>query len=671
MPIISRRRMWLLPLITAGLAGVFGAGSWYGSHRVRTMNEWADAQLLSTAIDSVRANALDSLPSDELIKRAVAGMLRELHDPYAALLRPEGFARHRGTMVGEGQGMGVTLRRELDAAGVVRVVTGSPAFSAGIRAGDRILAIDTEPVNTVWNRPLTDRTRLFGDSSVLTVWRPPFGDTLRLLVKRVPWHMPAVTEHGLLSDSVGYVRLASITSKSSEELEKAVAVLLQRGARALVLDMRGNTGGLFEEGVKAAGLFLPRGAVVASLAGRGGASPQPHASRRSRWTTLPLTVLVDGNTASSAEVIAAALRDYDRALLIGSPTYGKGVVQRVVPLSKELSLRLTTARWLTPKGTSLARREGTGASVTGGLHPDVLLEDAAWRDPYAVPREWSTTAAAKAMQVSDSLAMYALREGWSTTPTMVLESRVRTALAPMAPRTLRDPVARAEWVMVATRLAIVRILEVERASEALLRYSAREDAALRAGIELVSPSPGVAHGLPPALPQARMLPQPLSDRALDMWLVTRFRGAQLLVDSMRASGPAAPAAIETVVTDGVLPRVEGTRDGRGADTLFMTHMSATAGAPVLALASVVQLAGPTGATTPLTARVLARRAFRAPHQLGRRPTDATAWRYGWSYALVLPRGERARPAARYRGWLPVTAVDSTGARTPTAKTDRQ
>ncbi len=495
-----RRRYWIPPLIAAGLAGAFGVGMWFGAHRVRTMDEWADAQLLSTAIDSVRANALDSLPSDELIRRAVAGMLRELQDPYAALLRPEGFEKHRGTMVGEGQGMGLTLRREPNAAGVVRVATGSPAFSAGIRPGDRILMVDSVPASTAWGRKPTDSSRTFGDSSVLTIWRAPFGDTLRLTVKRTTWHMPAIAEQGLIADSVGYVRLATITSHSSDELEDAVEALVQRGARSLVLDLRGNTGGLFEEGVKAAGLFLPRGAVVASLAGRGGEAAQPHSSKNSRWPKLPLTVLVDGNTASSAEVIAAALRDYDRALLVGTTTYGKGVVQRVVRLSKELSLRLTTARWLTPKGVSLARREGTGVAVTGGLRPDVMLEDAARRDQFAMPREWSAAVAAQAMSAADSLAMHALREGWSTNPIAVLEARLRATLAQLTPVTARDPVARAEWVTVSTRLALVRVLEVERETEALLRYASREDAALRAGVDVLAPGTEVARVLPSTLP---------------------------------------------------------------------------------------------------------------------------------------------------------------------------
>lgn len=496
------RRYWLAPLIAAGLAGAFALGSWYGGHRVRTMNEWADAQLLSTAIDSVRANAIDSLGSDELIRRAVTGMLRELQDPYAALLRPEGFQRYRGTMLGEGQGMGLTLRRESDAAGVARVAPGSPAFTAGVRAGDRILMVDAVAVGEAWTKKRGDSTRTFGDSSVLTLWRAPFGDTLRLTVRRSTWHMPAVTEQGLLADSVGYVRLATFTSHSSEELEDAVESLLQRGATSLVLDLRGNTGGLFEEGVKAAGLFLTRGLVVASLAGRGGAAPQPHSSRNSRWPSLPLTVLVDGNTASAAEVTAAALRDYNRALLVGTTTYGKGVVQRVVKLSKDLSVRLTTARWLTPKGISLDRRTGIGALAKGGLLPDVLLDDAARRDAFAVPREWEPSAAAQVVRTADSLAMFALREGWSTTPLALLEARLRATLAQLVPRSAREPIARAEWVTVSTRLALVRVLEVERESEALLRYAVREDAALRAGIDVVAPGTEVARVLPAPLPAA-------------------------------------------------------------------------------------------------------------------------------------------------------------------------
>lgn len=475
--------------------GLFTAGVVTERTRAAADDEWSDARLLSSAIDSVRANALDSLPSDELIRRAVTGMLRELHDPYAALLRPDGYERYRGSLQGEGQGLGLTLRRQHEPRAnapdelvvtVARVASSSPAMVAGVRAGDRILAVDGVPVRAGWGVK-RDSSAAVPALHTLMLRRAPLGDTAAVVVERAPWHMPAVSDQGLLTGSAGYLRLASMSSRSSIELEEAVEALVQRGARSLVLDLRGNGGGLFEEGVKAAALFLPRGAVVASLAGRNGGAPQPHRGKRSRWPAMPLTVLVDGGTASAAEVVAAALHDYGRALLVGTPTYGKGVVQRVVTLSRDLSLRLTTARWLTPNGVALDRRQGTGAAARGGMIPDVLLDDASRRDPYAAPVGWTAASAVGVSHAADSLAMYALREGWAVSPLALLESRLRVALGPFMPLTVRDPVARAEWMAVATRMATVRVLEVQREREALLRYTVREDAALRAGLDVVAP----------------------------------------------------------------------------------------------------------------------------------------------------------------------------------------
>jgi carboxyl-terminal processing protease len=496
-------RRWLVPLgavLVACVAGAaFGAGVWYGERKADARDEWAEARLLSSAIDSVRTNALDSLPNDELIRRAVSGMLRELHDPYAALLRPDGFERYRGSLQGMGRGFGLTLRRDARGAGVARVAAGSPALAAGIRAGDRILAVDGVPVREGWGAP-RDSSAPPPSQHLLTLWRAPHGDTVRVVVKRLPWHLPAVSDQGLLTDRVGYVRLATFSVRSSDEVEQTVEGLVQRGARSLVLDLRGNAGGLFEEGVKVAGLFLERGQLVASLSGRSGAELQPHYARHSRWPDLPITVLVDAGTASAAEIVAAALHDHQRAVLVGTPTYGKGVVQRVVTISKDIALRLTTARWLTPKGVALERRVTKGNAVRGGITPDVLLDDADRRDPYGVPSEWTRGHVRVVSERADSVAMFALRAGWSTATLSLLEARLRAALAQMVPQSMQTPVDQAEWVTVATRLATVRMLEVELEREALLRYTVREDAALRAAIDVVEPGA--------ELPQ--LVPSPLS-----------------------------------------------------------------------------------------------------------------------------------------------------------------
>ncbi|HCT55737.1 MAG TPA: PDZ domain-containing protein [Gemmatimonas aurantiaca] len=514
MPLSLRsRRLWIIPLIAGGLAAAFVGGVWFEQKRAAARDEWSEARLLSQAIDSVRVNALDSLPSDELIRRAVAGMLRELHDPYAALLRGDGVQRYRGTLQGEVRGLGLSLRGQKDGASVVRVARGSPAHAAGLRAGDRILMVDSVPVRDGWGKQ-RDSTEDAPSSHVLTVWRAPMGDTSTVTVQRTTWHMSAVAEQGLLADSVGYVRVSTMTARSAAELEDAVESLVSRGAKSLVLDLRGNGGGLFEEGVKAAGLFLPRGAVVSSLAGRGGTEPQPHRAPTSRWPTMPLTVLVDAGTASAAEVTAAALRDYGRALLIGAPTYGKGVVQRVVTLSKELSLRLTTARWLTPNGEALVRREGTGAAARGGIEPDVLLDDAVRRDWSAAPPGWTAASSALVNRLADSLAMHALRESWAISPLAVLEARMRVSLAQMVPREVSDPIARTEWVTVGTRMAVLRVFEVEQADEQMLRYAVRSDAALRAGLDVLTPGVEVSHVVPALLPVT--LPSVLGRRVIEV-----------------------------------------------------------------------------------------------------------------------------------------------------------
>jgi len=535
---VNGRRFTRYSAALTMLGATFALGSWFGAARVRDRDEWADGRLLSTAIDSVRANALDSLPSEELIRKAMSGMLRELHDPYAALLRPDGYKHYKGSLHGEGDGMGVAMRTVAGVVSVTRVSDGSPAAAAGIRAGDRVLSVNGVPIGEGWGRRAQDTSTTPIDTARIVLWRverrvehrvprrvstgrsadtlsvtSARGDSVIVRLRRGTWHVPAVTDALMIADSVGYVRVASITTKSAEELERAVVRLELKGARSLLLDLRGNAGGLFDEGVDAAGLFLPRGTVVASLAGRNGARPEVHRGKRSRFPTLPLTVLVDAGTASAAEVIAAALRDHDRALLVGAPTYGKGVVQRVVRLTPDLALRLTTARWLTPNGVSLERRQGVGAAAHGGLTPDVLLDDASRFDAFALPREWPLVRTVALSAVADSLAVGALQDGGSSASSDALPDdmlsvamlealvRLRAVLVQM-PVALAD-VPRAECVGIVTRLATVRVLELRGEPAAMLRYSARSDAAIRAGLDFLAPGVEVSQVIPSLLPPVR------------------------------------------------------------------------------------------------------------------------------------------------------------------------
>jgi carboxyl-terminal processing protease len=482
-----RARVYVTLGAIAGVAVAFSAGAWWGDHAARRSDQWGPERLISTAIDSVRANALDALPSDELLRRAVSGMLRELHDPYATLLRPEGAREYRGLLRGEGTGLGLQLRREDKQMHVVRVLAGSPAAAAGVRAGDRVLSVNGVQVGAPAPNAAADEANAPA-SSALVLLRPPVGDTVRVSLARGSWHVPVVSDAAMLTNTTGYVALASVAANASDELESAISKLEKSGAQSLVLDLRGNGGGFLEEGIRIAGLFLPKGTLVASLTGKAGAEPTEHRVKHNGpFTTLPLVLLVDARTASSAEIISAALRDQHRALLVGEPTYGKGLVQRVVALTPELSMRMTTGRWIAPKGEILERRHGAGADAQGGIAPDIFIVDAGRRDAMAPPPGLTALASARMLRVADTAAARAIREGWSTASTPLLERRLHSAIDDYLAPTSKDATHRTVLIGEATRLATTRLLEVQGDHEALLRYGIGADHALRAALDVLEP----------------------------------------------------------------------------------------------------------------------------------------------------------------------------------------
>ena len=484
---MNARRAYAISGAVATLALCFGVGVWYGDRSARHGDVWGPERLISTAIDSVRANALDALPSDELLRRAVSGMLRELRDPYAALLRPDGAREFRGLIKGDGQGTGLSLRRQGPILRVMRVFPESPAAKMGIRAGDRVISVNGVMVADKDAAQAAAPT-VEPDSSHLVLFRPPLGDTLRVVLGKSSWHVPAVSDATVLSSHVGYVALNTISARSSDELEAAIQKLIATGAKSLLIDLRGNGGGLFEEGVRAASLFLPRNALVVSLTGKAGTPPIEHRTRRAgRFVDLPMALIVDARTASSAEIIAAALGDHHRAMLVGEPTYGKGLVQRVMSLTPELSMRMTTARWMTPNGRVLERRHGIGELAVGGLTPDVFVIDAARRDAMAPPAGLTELASARLLRVADTAAARALREGWATSAPRLLESLMHATVDQYLAPAAGNETSRAALVGEATRLATTRVLEVEGQHDAVINYSVRGDHALRAALELVAP----------------------------------------------------------------------------------------------------------------------------------------------------------------------------------------
>ena len=654
----SARTLWWRTLAMGGVAGAFAVGTWYGTRMTEARQPWAREQLLSTALDSVRVNFLDSLPERELLKRAVSGMLRELHDPYAALLETDGKASYQGTLRGESQGLGLLLRLRGSAVMVRRVAPGSPAELAGVRAGDVVLAVDGRPAAEAWNTPrpdagVRDSAGQASDTVQLRIARAVAGDSASVSIVRSSWRVAAVSDAMLAAEGVGYARLASSASGSAEELERAVEALVDRGARSLVLDLRGNRGGLFEEGVKAASLFLSRGDLVATLERRGAASNHVETVRRSRWPSLPLVVLVDASTASSAELIAAALRDHRRALLVGERTYGKGVVQRVVNINTELSLRLSTARWLPPSGEAIERRQERGGAIVGGLVPDVLVSPAARLDPAAVPASLSPLLARAISDAADRAIDAALAEGWSSAPVVTLERRLRDLLEPVVADITVDPALRTTLLGDGVRVAVRRLLEMTRGDDVLWSYAAYDDAALRAGLDVVAPGLSTA-ALPDSGSPARIATgadsAPLAgDSAtvarLGAWVTARFRASESEpADDELIAGTTRPA-----------PRIDGPFRTMTRDTVVAVHFATSPFSPAHRVQSVVRLADASGTGTPLEGTVVARYAFRAPVTPLSGFVQADAWRHGWAYLVVLPSQTAAAHAGGFTGWRVIAA----------------
>ena len=334
---------WLLQRDTQGDAGVY-----------------QKARLFDDVLTYVAEYYVDSLPEPKLYDMAIDGMLGALKDPYTTYLRPSDYKDLELATTGNYGGVGMQIDVRDGWITVVAPIAGTPAEQAGIQSGDRIVQIDGHTTRGFNNDKAVQELRGPAGTHVkLTVARPGLADTVHFDITRAHIHVTSVQYAGLLGGGdVGYVSLANsaISESTADELAGAVDSLRQRGAKALILDLRGNPGGVLDQGVAVSDLFLNPGDVVVETKGRApGSTDTYRADHAERWPGMPVVVLVDQYTASAAEIIAGALQDHDRALLLGTPTFGKGLVQTVYPLNGRDFLKMTTGRWYTPSGRSIQR----------------------------------------------------------------------------------------------------------------------------------------------------------------------------------------------------------------------------------------------------------------------------------------------------------------------------
>lgn len=327
---------------------------------------WEEARLFAEVYERIKREYVDQVSDHELMQRAIRGMVGAL-DPHSAFLDSDEFEEIRLSTMGSYPGVGIEVVAEDSTVKILRPIEGSPAEIAGMQPGDIIVKIDDIDVGSDLAGAITRMRGPTGSNIKLTVRRPSTGKLLSFSLLRAKVDVHSVMQQSL-EPGYGYVRIVSFSETTAADVAKAIAGLKRsnpRGLNGLVLDLRNNPGGVLEAGVAVADAFLNEGVIVTA----DGRTPDS----RFRMEATPgdlieganLVVLVNGGSASAAEIVAGALKDHGRAELIGHKTYGKGSVQTVMPLSRGGAVKLTTSRYYTPLGVSIQAK---------GIPPDLVAE---------------------------------------------------------------------------------------------------------------------------------------------------------------------------------------------------------------------------------------------------------------------------------------------------------
>jgi carboxyl-terminal processing protease len=328
---------------------------------------WQDARLLAEVLEHVRKEYVERISDQELIEAAIRGLIADL-DPHSAFLDPEQFDEIRISTTGEYSGVGIEVALENGVVKVVNPIADTPAYKAGVLAGDRILAVDDVPVDVQNLNDTIDRMRgRIGTPVKITIARGPDPKPMEFTLARASVQVHSVS-HELLEPGLGYVKISHFSETTTPDLERALATLKKRSGgalRGLVLDLRNNPGGVLEAAVGVSDVFLEDGVIVTASGRAPDAKFEMDAKPGDVLNGAPVVVLVNGGSASASEIVAGALQDHHRAQLVGSQTYGKGSVQTVMPLSDGHAIKLTTSKYFTPSGASIHKR---------GITPDVVID---------------------------------------------------------------------------------------------------------------------------------------------------------------------------------------------------------------------------------------------------------------------------------------------------------
>ncbi len=323
-------------------------------------------KLLTEVMMQVRQSYVDEEKTQykDLIYGALRGMLRSL-DSHSQFMNPEMFGDMKDNTAGAFGGLGIVIGLRDSVLTVIAPMEDTPAFRAGIMHGDKILSIDGESTENISLHEAVQKLRGEpGTAVTIKVFRSDPHEMKDIEIVRAIIKVESVKGVKILEDKIGYIRIIQFNEPTAESLRQAVDDLLDKGMNAMILDLRNNPGGLLSSAVEVSQLFLKTGKVIVSTKGRQKNQNQYTSRGREHYLDFPIVVLVNGGSASASEIVAGALQDYKRAVLVGEKTFGKGSVQSILPLEDGSAIRLTTAEYYTPKERVINEK---------GIEPDILI----------------------------------------------------------------------------------------------------------------------------------------------------------------------------------------------------------------------------------------------------------------------------------------------------------
>ncbi|MBL7714841.1 MAG: S41 family peptidase [Bdellovibrionales bacterium] len=327
---------------------------------------YEERDMFQKVIHQVETMYVDEVKHKDLIYGAIKGMLETL-DPHSNFLPPNVYREMKEETQGKFGGLGIEIGVKDGVLTVIAPIEDTPAWRAGVKAGDRIVKIGKDSTKGLSMEEAVSKMRGKKGSEVsISIYREGFKEPKEMKLKRDLIKVVSV-KNEILEPNYGYVRLTNFNESAAQDIKAAIAKMESKGTlKGLVFDLRNNPGGLLDQAVEVSSLFVDEGVIVSTIGRNRDQKEVKYAKRGKARKDFPVAVLVNASSASAAEIVAGALQDHHRAIVMGQPTFGKGSVQTVMELTPEVGLKLTIARYYTPSGRSIQEK---------GVKPDVLLED--------------------------------------------------------------------------------------------------------------------------------------------------------------------------------------------------------------------------------------------------------------------------------------------------------